>query len=124
MICFQLFSNEPKMIALKQGEVLFAEGDPGHLMYVLTVGSAEVYVNGHVVDVLGPGNIVGEMGLVSPEPRSATVRATTDAMFVAVDEKRFHYLVQNAPNFAIQVIRVLAERLRNINNQIPVIEDI
>jgi CRP-like cAMP-binding protein len=64
------------------------------------------------------------MGIVSPGPRSATVVATTDCEFVAVDEKRFHYLVQQTPFFATQVMRVLAERLRSANQLVPPIEDI
>ena len=81
-------------------------------MFVLATGSAEVIVNNRVVEELQHGNIVGELGIVSPGPRSATVVATTDCEFVAVDEKRFQFLVQQTPFFATQVMRVLAERLR------------
>jgi CRP-like cAMP-binding protein len=93
-------------------------------MFVLTAGEAEVIVNNRVVDTLQHGNIVGEMGIVSPGPRSATVVAIKDCEFVAVDEKRFLYLVQQTPFFATQVMRVLAERLRNANQMVPPIEDI
>ena len=45
----------------------------------------------------------------------ASVIARTDCEFVAVDEKRFQFLVQQAPYFAIQVMRLMAERLRATN---------
>lgn len=85
------------------------------MMYVLTKGITETFVNYRKVEILEAGNIVGEMGIVAPGPRTATVIAKTDCQFLAVDEKRFHYLVQQAPYFATSVMRVVAERLRATN---------
>ncbi|WP_153129773.1 Crp/Fnr family transcriptional regulator [Dechloromonas hortensis] len=124
MVFFELFANNPDIVRIPAGQTLFKVNDAGHLMYVLTTGTAEVIVNNRVVETLQHGNIVGEMGLVSPGPRSATVLATSDCEFVAVDEKRFHYLVQQTPFFATQVMRVLAERLRAANQMVAPIEDI
>jgi CRP-like cAMP-binding protein len=124
MIFFELFSNHPHIINIDAGQSLFNEGDDGHKMYVLTTGEAEVIVNNRVVDRLQHGNLVGEMSLISPGPRSASVLATTNCQFVAIDEKRFLFLVQQAPYFATQVMRTLAERLRNTNKLVPAIEDI
>ena len=124
MVFFELFSNNPDVVSVEAGRPLFTEGEEGHLMFVLTTGEAEVIVNNRVVDTLQHGNIVGEMGMISPGPRSASVVATTDCQFVAIDEKRFLYLVQQAPFFATQVMRVMAERLRNTNKLLPAIDDI
>ena len=124
MVFFELFANNPDIVRVAAGQTLFKANDEGHLMYVLTAGTAEVIVNNRVVETLQHGNIVGEMGLVSPGPRSATVLATSDCEFVAVDEKRFHYLVQQTPFFATQVMRVLAERLRAANQMVLPLEDI
>ena len=122
MVFFDLFANNPNIIEVDAGKYLFTEGEDGHLMYVLTTGTADVTVNNRVVESLQHGNIVGEMGLVSPGPRSASVLATTDCQFVAIDEKRFLYLVQQTPFFATQVMRVLAERLRALNQAIAPLE--
>lgn len=124
MVFFELFSNDPDIVRVPAGQPLFSEGEEGHRMFVLTTGSAEIVVNNRVVEQLQHGNIVGEMGLVSPGPRSATVIATSDCEFVAIDERRFLYLVQQAPFFATQVMRVLAERLRATNQRVAPIEDI
>jgi CRP/FNR family cyclic AMP-dependent transcriptional regulator len=124
MVFFELFTNNPDIVRVEAGHPLFSAGEDGGKLYVLTTGTAEVIVNNRIVEVLQHGNIVGEMGLVSPGPRSATVVATTDCEFVAVDEKRFLYLVQQTPFFATQVMRVLAERLRTANQMVPAIEDI
>lgn len=124
MVFFELFANNPNIIHIEAGKLLFAEGEEGNLMFVLTDGKAEVIVNNRVVEILQHGNIVGEMGIVSPGPRSATVLAKTDCQFVAIDEKRFLYLVQQTPFFATQVMRVLAERVRATNQIVTPIEDI
>ena len=124
MVFFELFANNPNIIHIEAGKRLFAEGDEGSLMFVLTDGKAEVIVNNRVVETLQHGNIVGEMGIVSPGPRSATVLAKTDCQFVAIDEKRFLYLVQQTPFFATQVMRVMAERVRATNQIVTPIEDI
>ena len=92
-------------------------------MFVLKSGEADVLVNGRIVETLEHGSIVGEVGLVSPGPRSATVVARTDCEFVAVDEKRFQFLVQQTPFFATQVMRVMAERLRNLDRMVTTVED-
>lgn len=122
MVFFELFANNPNIVQVDAGKYLFAKGEDGHLMFVLTTGTADIIVNDRVVESLQHGNIVGEMGLVSPGPRSASVLATTDCQFVAIDEKRFLYLVQQTPFFATQVMRVLAERLRALNQTIAPLE--
>ena len=124
MVFFELFANNPDIVEIAAGQTLFNEGDEGHQMFVLTVGVAEVIVNNRVVETLRHGNVVGEMGVVSPGPRSATVVAKTKCQFVAIDERRFLYLVQQTPFFATQVMRVLAERLRATNQLVAPIEDI
>lgn len=124
MVFFELFANNPDIVRVAAGQPLFSEGDDGHRMFVLATGTAEVIVNNRVVEQLQHGNIVGEMGIVSPGPRSATVVASTDCEFVAIDEKRFNYLVQQTPFFATQVMRVMAERLRAVNQMVTPVEDI
>ncbi|AXS80172.1 Crp/Fnr family transcriptional regulator [Dechloromonas sp. HYN0024] len=115
MIPIEIFSHNTTKITIQAGQPLFREGDLGNQMYVLETGNAEVFVQNQRVETLGHGSIVGEMGLVSPGPHSASVIAKTDCEFVAIDEKRFQFLVQQTPYFAIQVMRLMAERLRATN---------
>lgn len=124
MVFFELFSNNPEIVVVDPGKPLFMEGEDGHQMFVLTVGTAEVIVKNRVVETIVAGNVVGELGIVSPGPRSASVVAKTRCEFVAIDEKRFQYLVQQTPFFAMQVMRVMAERLRAANEMLPLSEDI
>lgn len=112
MISIALFDHNPTMIPVAAGQALFREGEEGNMMFVLSTGSANVVINGMVVETLAHGSIVGEIGMVLPGPHSASVIARTDCEFVAVDEKLFQFLVQQTPFFATQVMRIMAERLR------------
>ncbi len=112
MIFFELFSRAPEIVRVAAGQTLFCEGDIGSTMYVLILGRAEIVVAGRVMEVLMPGNIVGEMSMVSPGPRSATVTAGEACEFVAIDSQRFNELVRQVPDFALEVMRTLTDRLR------------
>lgn len=125
MVFFELFAHNPTILRIPAGHTLFREGDQGGgLMFVLSAGNADIVVGNRVVEHLQHGSIVGEMGLVSPGPRSATVLATSDCEFIAIDEERFQFLIQNTPFFAMQVMRVMAERLRATDRLMPAIEEI
>lgn len=99
------------------GQNIFTAGQPGDTMYVVKEGEVNVVVNGKVVDTVGPSGILGEMALIDKQPRSATAVAKTDCKLVSVNEQRFQRLVQQTPHFAIQVMRVMAQRLRHMDTQ-------
>jgi len=125
MVFFELFAHNPTILRVPAGQTLFSEGDQGSgLMFVLSAGTADIVLGNRVVEQLQHGSIVGEMGLLSPAPRSATVRATSDCEFVAIDEARFQFLIQNTPFFAMQVMRVMAERLRTTDRLMPALAEV
>jgi CRP/FNR family transcriptional regulator, cyclic AMP receptor protein len=111
MSWFHLFLKQPSE-TYSQGAVIFQRGDAADRMYVVAEGEVEIVVGDTVVDVVGPEGIFGEMALVNKEQRSATARARTDCRVVEIPEKRFIYLVQETPYFALEVMRVMAGRLR------------
>ena len=89
-------------------------------MYIITEGEVDILDgSGTALDTAGPGSIVGELALIDDEPRSATVVARTDCRLVAVDRRRFEYMVQETPLFGIAVMKVLADRLRKTSARIP-----
>lgn len=108
-----LFHHETQLQDLPAGQALFKEGDElNGLMYVLMSGSAEIVVKGKVMETAESGAILGEMAMVDEGTRSASVIAKTDCRLFAVDRNRFNFLVQQTPNFAQNVMRVIANRLR------------
>ncbi|MDO8991117.1 MAG: cyclic nucleotide-binding domain-containing protein [Sideroxyarcus sp.] len=108
----ELFRHETDVLALAAGQTLFNEGEKGELMYVLMSGTAMILVNNRLVETAEAGAIVGEMAMIDEERRSATVIAKTDCTLFPIERKRFTYLIQQTPNFAMHVMRVIAGRLR------------
>jgi CRP-like cAMP-binding protein len=110
-----LFSRERNVVALKSGEALFRQGDAARFMYVVLSGALRIGDGNVVYEQVSPGGIVGEMALIDHAPRSATVMAVADSTAAEVDEQRFLFLVQQTPNFALDVMRVMSTRLRRMN---------
>ena len=118
MLFFDMFRHDPEFVSIRRGEALFREGDAGDAMYVLIEGEAEVTIGGLFFEKCTPGSFVGELAVIDGSPRFATVTALTDCKFVVIDRERFHFLIDEAPRFAIDVMRVMADRLRNCDRRI------
>jgi len=99
----------------KAGEVIFREGDPAKELFIVKSGKVDIQLGNRLLDTLPELSIFGEMALIDPAPRSATAVAATDATIVPVDEKQFLFLVSRTPHFALNVMRVLTQRLRTSN---------
>jgi CRP-like cAMP-binding protein len=117
LISLSIFRNA-ETSGYKAGDVIFAKGDPGKAMYVVSEGEVEIKVAGNVVECISPGSIFGEMALIDNSPRSATAVAKTDCKIVPLDQRRFQFLVQETPFFALQVMSIMANRLRQANARI------
>jgi CRP/FNR family transcriptional regulator, cyclic AMP receptor protein len=112
----ELFQHETNLQALPSCDTLFREGEPGDLMYVLMSGTADIVVHDRVVETVEAGAIIGEMVMIDEGPRSATVIAKSDCTLLPIDKKRFNFLIQQTPNFAVHVMRVIAKRLRRTDS--------
>ncbi len=108
-----LIHDEPQVVTLERGAILFVEGDLANCMYVVKQGTLRIRSGSVLYEDVGPGGIVGEMGLVERhKPRSATVYALSECELVCLDEARFFSLVSEMPYFALTVMQVLSRRLR------------
>ena len=102
----------------KAGEVIFKQGDTAAEFFVIQSGKVEIRLGNRVLDTLSDNAIFGEMALIDAAPRSATAVAATEVKLVPVGEKQFLFLVGRTPHFALNVMRVLARRLRATNTAI------
>lgn len=118
LLKINLFNQDSQSELYKAGHILFREGDEGREMFVVLAGSVELLVHDKLVELVEAGGIFGELALVENRPRIATAVVKTDAMVVRVDEKRFLFLVQQNPFFSLQVMGVIAERLRRMNERL------
>ena len=101
-----------------KGQVIITEGHRGTEAYVIERGSVEVYRAGPPeipLAVLGPGQIFGEMALVTEQPRSASVRALEEVAIRSVGRDDFLDHLRSAPEALLPFLRSLAERIRNLN---------
>ncbi len=87
-------------------------------MYIVIEGEVKILVGSATVEIAGPGSIFGEMALIDDEPRSATVVAKTHCRLVTVDQGQFQYMVSEGPFFALEVMKVIADRLRKMDARI------
>lgn len=114
MQAFELFRNDDNTQTFAAGTQIFAEGEPGRNMYVVKEGKVDIVSRGQVLETVGPGGMFGEMALIDKAHRSAGAVAKTDCTVVLIDERRFLYLVQESPYFALSVMGVMADRLRRV----------
>jgi CRP/FNR family transcriptional regulator, cyclic AMP receptor protein len=109
---FAYFSNERDIRVFKAGDVIFAEGDAGHHMFAVLEGDVEIRSGDRVFETITAGSIFGELALIDDAVRSATAIAIRDCRLAAVSRERFTALVQRTPYFALDVMKILADRLR------------
>jgi CRP/FNR family transcriptional regulator, cyclic AMP receptor protein len=110
-----LFGTSSKTVAYKAGDTVFQAGDVGKELYVVIEGQVDIVAGGRVVESVIPGGMFGEMALIDSSPRSASAVAAVDSTLAPVDERRFTFLVQETPFFALHVMQVMAQRLRRNN---------
>jgi alkyl hydroperoxide reductase subunit AhpC/uncharacterized protein (DUF924 family) len=111
-------------VKFRAGETIISEGDEGDTAFLIVSGSAEVTVGpeakAKTVGTLSAGEVFGEMCLIEPGPRSATVKAVTNAECVATSHDDFIPSMQKDPERAMTVMKSLVRRLRETNNLLSV----
>jgi CRP-like cAMP-binding protein len=112
-----LFKSSREAYEVPAGEVLFHEGDSGDVMFAVIEGEIDVERHGRIIEKVGPGGIIGELALIDASPRTASAIAGAPSKIVRVDQQQFLFLVQEHPTFAVQVMRVMSERLRHMNER-------
>jgi len=91
--------------------VIFKQGDPGDIMYIIKRGMVQVIRNDSVVATLSDNKFFGEMALVSDEPRSATVNTVTDMEVLTLNKKDFMRLLSTNPGIATLVSYEVIKRV-------------
>lgn len=100
-----------QQVTVDAGTTLVEEGDFGHGVFAITAGSAEVVHGGEVLRTLGPGDMFGEIAVLSGGRRTATVVATTDLTLVTLLNRELWRIERDCPEIADALRATIAERL-------------
>ena len=108
-------------ITIAKGDVLFHEGQLGDRMYIITEGKVKL---GHtapdgresILAILGPGELLGELSLFDPGPRTATAVALTDLTALGLGHAALRPWLTGRPEVAESLLQALAQRLRRTND--------
>ena len=107
---------------LKRGEVLFQEGDSGDRLYLVVDGKVKLSHTApdgreNLIAVLGPGEIIGELSLFDLQVRSSTVTAIAQTRLATLAHDEMRSFIEGHPKLAMSMLKALAGRLRNTNQQ-------
>ncbi|MDG1483394.1 MAG: cyclic nucleotide-binding domain-containing protein [Myxococcota bacterium] len=121
-----LFAPYLEEIFLRAGETLVREGEPGDAFFVVLQGTLTVTRGGvHLVDIEAGGHL-GELTLVRPAPRSATVTALTEARVYRLSRARFQEAVKRRPGLGARLSMALLDtvgtRLRDLTDRLATAE--
>jgi len=99
------------------GAVITSEGDIGDEMYIIVSGDVRVIADPDIeLAVRKPGEYVGEIAIISREPRIATLVASGEVRTLCIDQRQFEGILRERPATSLAVIRVLSNRLKEIDH--------
>ena len=99
-------------IELDTGDILIREGEIGDRMFVVIDGRFRVSRNGRDITDIGAGDVIGELSLLDPEPRSATVTAVAPARLFVLAQSDLDDLMAASAEIVSGFVRMLCRRLR------------
>lgn len=109
----KIIARHVETISLGEGRTIVRAGDDGDALFVILTGSAEVERDGQIVATLADGDYFGELALLDPAPRAATVIATSDTELAALGVRMFRVLLREVPGIGAKLLADLAARVRD-----------
>ena len=119
----EALSGEFEIFDAPRGQVLFTEGEPGDSLYIVLSGKVKLGRRAsdgreNLVAVMGPSDQFGELSLFDPGPRTATAVVVTDGRIARLPKSALQKWVQERPQISMQLLRVVARRLRRTNTML------
>lgn len=103
---------------VKEGEVIFNEGEPGSCMYIIYSGKIEIKKGNQLLAEMDEKDFFGELSLLDTESRSASAVAKTECLLLRIDQDPFYELMELQPEVVRGVIRILCKRIRAVNQKL------
>ena len=123
-VALEFFKSAGKPAAIAEGEKIFAENERAiplvrrNKMYLLLKGEVGLVSGRKTIGRVRPGEIFGEMALISDAPRSASAVAKTACRVIALDDEEFQAALRKKPEFAVMMMSVMIHRLRDTIGQL------
>jgi len=96
------------------GQRIISQGEQGDSLYLVVDGRVRVHQEGRLLNELGQREVFGEMALLDPEPRMASITALELTHLFRLDQSAFYQLISERPEVSIGILRVLTARLRQL----------
>ena len=113
----EIFASPANVRSIPQGAPIFNAGDESGEMYVVQSGEVDILINGVIVETVGPEGFFGEISLIEDSDRTADAIARTDCKLLPVNRHHFLFLVDEMPQFALHVMKGMADRLRRADKR-------
>jgi len=101
-------------VSYPAGSVVFNKGDAGTCMYVVQSGMIEMTIGDKVIEVCGPNEAIGFMSMIDGAARSSTARVKEACELSLIDQRKFRFMVDEVPNFALYIMGAMARRIRGM----------
>ena len=109
----RIVARHTERMSVEEGRLLCRQGDQGDALFVILDGTAVVERNGREVARLGAGDYFGELSLLDPGPRAASVTVTSDADLAVLGVRMFRVLLRDVPTISAKLLADMAARLRD-----------
>lgn len=100
-------------VSFDTDQIIFNKGEHGDSLYVIVSGSVKVWDGDRLLNELGEGEVFGELALLDPEPRLASVKAVEPTRVLRLDEAHFRQVLDSQPEVSAAIIRVVTRYLRS-----------
>jgi len=118
----KLLAFASERMSCREGQNLFRQGDIGDAAYVILSGTADVLVQSEAGEIrvaeVEKNSIVGEIAILCDTARTATVRASSRLEVLKISKENFLELMSDFPDMAVEIMRVLANRLNHTTNEL------
>jgi CRP/FNR family transcriptional regulator, cyclic AMP receptor protein len=101
-------------VSYPAGSIVFKKDDPDSCMYIVQSGVIEMLISDTVVETCGPNEAIGFMSMVDGAARSSTARVKEACELSLIDQRKFRFMVDEVPNFALYIMGAMARRIRGM----------
>src|SRR2546430_1259255 len=101
-------------VKFQAGSTVFQKGDAGQCMYIVQSGTLEMVIGDKIIETVGPNEAIGFMSMIDGAPRSSTARVKETCELSVIDQRKFRFMVDEVPNFALYIMGAMARRIRGM----------